>query len=69
MSTSIATLKMKNDKDSLALDLLKPECDRLLTSGEREFVLRVFREDEATAREMMALRILKKRMAGLAAGN
>lgn len=65
MSTSTANLKMKNDKDSLALELLRPACDRLLTSGEREFVLRVFREDEATAREMMALRILKKRMAGL----
>lgn len=52
-------------KEDLVAELLKPRHDRLLTSRERNFILRVHRQD-ATAKEVAALEALLKRMQRLA---
>lgn len=60
-------MKMTNtEKDRLALELLKPANDRLLTGAERRFVLRVYDQESASRREMAALKLLEKRISSLA---
>jgi len=53
-------------KDDIALDLLRPCNDQLLTSEERNLALRVFHSEQPTAREVRAMKDLWRRMNRLA---